>query len=418
MKKLLTLMLAALLLAGCAAQPQPIPEPVQPEPEAISGGEVEVLPETVTDFAPVEDFSFALFSEALKRGELNPVLSPLSAYLCLAMLQNGAAGDTLSEFETLLGADGNSLNALSRALIEALHETAGETTLRIANSAWADDDGVELLNAFVQRVADGYGAEVFSADLPSDAARKAVNAWVEEQTQGLIPTLREDNYPPETVLTLINTLYFKARWDSPFMADSTFDGDFTLTGGETVQTPFMHKYEAYFDYIEGEGAEGVVLPYDDGRTVFVALKPAAGGDARALAQSLTAEKLSVLLAAGENACLDLALPKYELSYALELNDALKSLGLTRVFDPAAADLSALGSARAGALYLSLVQQKVKLIVDERGTEAAAVTEAAAAGAALGPEPLRLYFDSPFVYAIVDLYSGVPLIMGVLDDPRG
>ncbi len=405
----LALLISALLLAGCARGSESLTETLTPAPS---------LPETAAgDCASVADFSFRLFAQSVQTGDANPVISPLSAYLCLAMVQNGAAGGTLQEFETLLGLPTDTLNQTARALNDSLENTAGSTALSIANSAWADDGGVTVNDAFLQAVVDTFGAEIFSADLPSDAARKAVNDWVSERSRGLIPSLRENNYPDDTQLVLLNTLYFKGVWQSAFYADNTFDDSFTPTGGEERKLPCMHMSDAYFDYILIEGADGVILPYDDGKTVFVALLPAAGTTARELAASLTADTLADGIENAAETRMNLSIPKFSSEFSIELNDTLEALGLRQVFDPAAADLSRLGTGANGPLYLSLVQQKVKLIVDEKGAEAAAVTEAAAAGAAYMPdEPLQLSFDRPFVYAVLDVASGVPLFMGILDDP--
>lgn len=418
MKRIVLALLAALLLFGCAARGGQTESPAESltagiEPSA--GAEPAIVP----DYRPLCGFSFALLSEALGRTEdKNAVLSPLSAYLCLAMLQNGAAGETLAEFEKLLGFDTGRLNAESLALVRALSETSGSTALAIANSAWADDDAVTVNDSFLRAIVDYYGADMFSVDLPSDAAKDAVNAWVKERTNGLIPSLRDDVYPGDTRLVLINTLYFKGIWRVPFWADNTYGGTFTLAGGETPEVPFMHMNEVWFDYIQGEDADGVILPYDDHKMAFVALRPMGGADAAALAASLDAARFAALLDSAETRLMDLSVPKYEAEFSMALNDTLKGMGLNAVFDPAAADLSGAGAGVDGPLYLSLVQQKVRLIVDERGTEAAAVTEAAAAGAALIEEkPLDFRLDSPFVYAVVDLESGLPLFIGVLDDPR-
>jgi len=112
------------------------------------------------------------------------------------------------------------------------------------------------------------------------------------------------------------------------------------------------------------------------------------------------------------------MPKFNLAYEFYLTDALKQMGLASAFDTGTADLTPMGKGANGPLSLSYVFQKVKIEVNEEGTEAAAVTEAVAAdgAAAIMEEPINIHLDSPFVYAVVDTETGVPLFLGLLEDP--
>ena len=142
-------------------------------------------------------------------------------------------------------------------------------------------------------------------------------------------------------------------------------------------------------------------------------------DARAFAATLDAERVGAYLAAAEsNTYMDLMLPKFTAETTFQMNDALMAMGLVRAFYPGKADFSAMGHAGDAPLYIGNVLQKVKLIVDEAGTEAAVVTEVvmAASGAAPQPVATELHFDRPFAYAAVDLATGVPLFLGVLENP--
>ena len=415
MKRIACLLLAAaLLFAGCA-RPQAAGKVMSLTKGIIPAKNISA--DTEPDASALNAFSAALLQRVLANGEPNPVLSPVSAYLCLAMVQNGAAHDTLKEFEQVLGLDTDALNALSHALIARLSDAQGGTTLNIADSAWVDDDRAEIRESYLKAIADYYGAEVFSADLPSNEALAAINAWINDRTNGLIPKLHEENYPEDSALVLINTLYLKAKWARAFSAFSTGDVAFTKADGTTVTVPFLRDAENPRDYISLDGVEGILLPYDDGKTAFVALRPGSG-DARAFAAGLTAERLAAYIAAAAERSVDFAMPKFTIEYMYTLNDALKQMGLNLVFDEGAADLSNMGTGagKTEPLYLSSVLQKVKILVDEDGTEAAAVTEAIiAARGALIPD-VTLHLDSPFVYAVVDLSTGAPLFIGVLDDP--
>lgn len=402
------------LLVGCA--PAQTGTAVQTPALEEQEYEIRPAPSTVPANLSPEDFSMRFFNDIADDDEKNPVVSPLSAYLALAMAANGAKGDTLSQFEAVMGGSLADINALAEKALSECGESSGSTKLNIANSLWIDD-AFNISSDYKKNVSNAYKAEIFNMLLSSDKAREAVNAWVKEKTQGLIPSLRDENYPEGTLLSIINTVYFKALWRDSFEGYLTMDDIFTTTGGERQSVPFLHDYGCHREYFSTEAGDGVVLPYDDGDYVFVALRPNSKETVRELSKRLSAAMLNDCITSAEDTYMDLAMPKFSLEWGFDMGDTLRSLGLCDAFDPERADLSGIGSANNMNLYISSVQQKVKITVDEKGTEAAAVTEVAMAGAAFMPEkPLEVKLDSPFVYAVVSANGGMPLFIGILDSP--
>ena len=410
--KLIALVMCAAMLTGCAASGE-----VKNLTDGVNAADV-TLPE-VTDYTMIGDLGAGLMQYAAAQEAENPVLSPLSAYLCLAMLMPGANENTKAEFEKILGADWDYVSALAADIAAQLEKTGGSTKLDLANSIWTDDDKAVIEEEWLKTVKAYFGPDIYSADLPSDGALKAINKWVNDKTNGMIPKLHDDNYDKDTIMVLLNALYMKADWAHKFEGNYTNDREFTKSDGSAVTVPFMNMYEAYESYIKTEDAEGIMLPYDDGRLAFIALKPDSG-DARGYAASLTGAKLKELIAAAKaDTFVTVNMPKFDTEYSVYLTDALKAMGMTDAFDPDLADLSGAGRGVDGPLYISYVFQKVKVDVNEEGTEAAAVTEIATAeGCALpADEPIVLTFDKPFVYAIVDTETGVPLFAGVMENPE-
>lgn len=410
--KLIALAMCAAMLTGCAASGG-----VKNLTDGVNAADV-TLPE-VTDYTMIGDLGAGLMQYAAAQDAENPVLSPLSAYLCLAMLMPGANENTKAEFEKILGADWDYVSALAADIAAQLEKTGGSTKLDLANSIWTDDDKAVIEEEWLKTVKAYFGPDIYSADLPSSEALKAINKWVNDKTNGMIPKLHDDNYDKDTIMVLLNALYMKADWAHKFEGQDTYDREFTKADGSTVTVPFMNMFEAYESYIKTEDAEGIMLPYDDGRLAFIALKPA-DGDARKYAAGLTGAKLKEALAAAKaDTFVTVNMPKFDTEYSVYLTDALKAMGMTDAFDPDLADLSGAGRGVDGPLYISYVFQKVKVDVDEEGTEAAAVTEIATAeGCALpAEEPIVLTFDKPFVYAIVDTETGVPLFAGVMENPE-
>lgn len=361
----------------------------------------------------LNEFAVDLFKHVLSEEDENPVISPVSAYLALGMAAMGAESDTLREFESLLG---NDIGANCRALIAALKNVSGDTVLNVADSAWVDSEA-EIYDEFLQDIVDYFNAQVFTQELSSDDAREAVNAWISDKTEGLIPEMNEENFKDDVILVLINTIYMMAKWQSPFESYNTNERKFATESGEIVTADFLNSYYSSKDYIKTEDAEGIVLPYSDGKTTFLALRPTDGSTIREFAVSLKGESLAEYVAAAENTVINFSMPKFEVEYGAELNDYLVDMGLISAFDMTTADFSRMGKSERGNIHISEVMQKVKIIVDEEGTQAAAATQVATADSAAPlQEPQELILDSPFIYAVIELDTGMPLFLGLLSSP--
>ena len=176
------------------------------------------------------------------------------------------------------------------------------------------------------------------------------------------------------------------------------------------------QHHATFPYLQTEDAQGVVLPYNDGRLAFFALMPQEGTNFEGWLGALDGEAFSQLLEGRtDTEFLTLALPKFEAEWSSQLQDILSALGLDLAFTFGKADFSLLGDDPNG-YFLSQVIHAAKIEVNERGTEAAAATVVEAnAGSALPPETgVTLIFDRPFQYGIVDLETGLPLFLGTFE----
>lgn len=255
--------------------------------------------------------------------------------------------------------------------------------------------------------------------LSSKEVMEQINAWCSDNTRGLIPTMLDDPLPKDARLALLNAIYFKGDWASPFDTSNTAERPFTREDGTELQVDTMSKYSKSQSYLSSALGEGVVLPYQGEDFAYVAILPREGTTVRELYRQLTPEALAELLESESMELCDLRLPKYEISFDQKLNKSLQAMGLVRVFDGGEADLSGLGRTEQGdPPCIDLVKQKAVFKVDEEGTEAAAVTLVTVKCTAMEvqQEPRELYFDRPFVYMILDVKTQVPLFVGIMDDP--
>lgn len=413
-RKLLALLLPLALLAGCGANPSAprVAGAVSliPEHEAGDKGDFQTQPQAD---AAIGNLGANLL-RAVRRPGGNTLLSPLSVTLALSMTANGAAGDTLAEFEALLGADVDTVNANAASLLAEYRDLGGSTVSNLADSLWLDDS-LEANELFLSRCTAFYDAGLYQADLATEQTRRAVNSWVEENTGGMIPEILTEVPAEDAVLLLANALYLKNTWAAGFDPNSTREDSFYAADGTGTVTDFLSNGIRQEQYFRTEDAAGVVLPYDDGRLAFAAVLP--DGDLDAWLESLDGDTFPALLKSAEDTRLLLRMPKFEAEWGGELTDALTALGLDAAFDPARADLSGLGTTESGPLFIDSVLHRAKIQVDEEGTEAAASTVVMAPAGA--PEPVdyeELILDRPFCYAIVDLERGVPLFLGTFERP--
>ena len=348
------------------------------------------------------------------------LVSPLSVALALSLTANGAAGNTLAQFQDVLGegVDLVELNTACAQLMADYQGLGGSTKCSIANSLWVDPEG-QIKDAFIGQCRGIYDAQVFSAQLSEPGIVKDLNSWVSQHTNKMIPQIINEPFSEDTACLLVNALYLKNKWLYEFDPLATHTMDFHHAGGPDSQVEYLRKFDTQLSYLNGKGAQGVALPYDDGRLAFVAILPDLYPDSPDLGQwlnNLEGNSLSQLIINREDALfLSFAMPKFSAEWKGNLEDILPALGLEDAFASGMADFSSLGDNPYG-YYIGKVVHAAKIEVNEKGTEAAAATvvEAPAGSAPPPPEGITLVLDRPFLYGIVDLYTGVPLFLGTYE----
>jgi serpin B len=366
----------------------------------------------IHSLAPGESGSFAGQLTAALAEKDNLVLSPLSLQMALGLVEPGASGETLSQVSALLA--GTNLAGWQQELTK---ESENGPTLEIANSLWFDTS-VTPSEDYLTTLRTSFDAESTTMDLDTGEALTAINTWVKEKTHGLIDKILDRPLSSNTSAVLLNALYFQGDWVTPFDPNQTYDAAFHTAQGD-VTVPFLHDTRSNLNYIDTDTCVGAALPYQgNGSWWMLLLLPKEGATPAQLAQEdLGALLESCLVGDDTQQTVRLSLPKFTLEGNYDLTEALEAMGLTAAFDPLQADLSKMGTSAKGPLYLSQVVQKTYLRVDEKGTEAAAVTGAIAEATSAEPEqPIDLTFDSPFLCCLWNTAIGQPVFLAVVDDP--
>ena len=405
----LVLTLSLGLLSGCGPDTQA--QELTAQPVSVQPAGSPAVDQALTSFG------LSLLQSA-REAESGPVLlSPLSAALALSMAANGADGDTLAQFETVLGGGVtlDELNAACTQLLSDYGDLGGSTECLIANSLWTDPEGM-IREDFIGKCRGIFDAQVFSQELSAPSVVPAVNGWVSDHTNGMIPRILSEPFNENAALLLVNALYLKNTWETEFDPNNTYLRGFYHQGSDKESMDFLNAGFVTFPYLQSETAQGAVLPYDDGRLAFFALMPEEGTELEGWLNSLDGDTFTGLLEGRtDTEFLTLALPKFEAEWDGQLQDILSALGLDLAFTFGEADFSLMGDNPNG-YYLSQVIHAAKIEVNEQGTEAAAATVVEAdSGSAAPPETgLTLIFDHPFLYGIVDLETGVSLFLGTFE----
>jgi serine protease inhibitor len=363
-------------------------------------------------------FGFKLYREILKKsGDKNVFVSGSSVGLALAMAYNGAGGQTQQAMARALELQGLSLDEVNRAnaaLKTSLENPDPKVQLKIANSLWAKK-GVDFKPEFIERNKNFYAAEVAALDFGSPSAPATINAWVSNNTAGKIDKI-VDQIDGDSILFLINAIYFKGQWTEAFDKAKTTEQPFTSGAGKQKPHPMMPQSGKY-NYYENDKFQAVSLPYGGKRVSMYIFLPVEGSRLAEFHNQLTAENWDSWMSGFRQTDGDIMVPRFKVEFEVDLNEALKALGMTEAFAADRADFSGMLQSAQRA-FISKVKHKTFAEVNEEGTEAAAVTsvEMRATSMQVPRKRFHMEIDRPFFCAIRDNQTGTVLFMGSITDP--
>ena len=348
----------------------------------------------------------------------NLFCSPYSIRTALAMTEAGAAGQTGEEMrQTLrLGADPKRHMAAGLLSQKLLPGDKAAYQLNVANAIWVQD-GFALAQPFTDMLAKEFRSQSRQVDFAgqAEAARGAINQWVERQTKDKIKELlKAGTIKPETKLVLTNAIYFKGRWETPFKKTKTKEEPFFADGQET-KAPLMTQTEE-FRYFENDLLQLVRLPYEKCPLEMVVLLPRSKTGLGELEKAFTAEALATWSREARTAEVTLFLPRFKQTAEFDLGGTLGQMGMPTAFTN---DADFTGMTSAQRLKIDKVVHKAFVEVNEEGAEAAAATGVTMMPTA-APAPKKhvtVRADHPFLYLIQDRETGAILFVGRCAKPQ-
>lgn len=405
------------------SSPDPATTPaVNEDPAALPT--VTATPETMTAVATgFNAFGLDLYRKiAATPGD--QVISPASITMALTMTHAGAKGPTATEIETALRFSPRPVAEVQSAVGTMLAGYAApreDVELAVANRLFGDAK-VAFREQFLFLAKSVFLAPLQTVDFRGapESARAEINDWVELQTHDRIEDLLPGgSVDSSTRLVLVNAIYFKSQWMSPFPERLTAPAPFAAQGG-THDVPTMRVTE-HFRVAQSptDGVWVVELPYADPGFAMTLVVPTAQDGLPAVEAALTTEMLDGWLAAAKGERVELWLPKFRIAptEGIRLAGVLGELGIHTVFSDQA-DLTGIALPREQ-LQLAEAYHKGFIEVDENGTEAAAATAMVARAGGMPPsdEPRVLKVDRPFLYLVRDTQTGLVLFIGRVADPK-
>ena len=362
-------------------------------------------------------------------GTENRVCSPINVYMALSMLAELTDGESRKQLLKLLDCDTiETVRTRANALWNANYVDDGTVTSIPANSLWLNDD-LDFIQETMDTLSETYFASSYRGKMGTEKFNRTLQKWIDQNTKN---RLKEQSsgitMDQDTVLALVSTIYYRAKWSNEFQKGRTSPEVFhALDGDRTVD--FMHetmegtyywgeKFSAACKYLKNSGGMWFILP-DEGVSVDELLSDGAVTDfLGTVTGSFSSDKG---WADSKYLEIHLSLPKFDVVSDMNLTESLRALGITDVFDPYAADFSPMleeDSLEKLPLppFVSKVMHAARVTIDEEGCEATAYIELPAGGAAEPPDDeVDFVLDRPFLFAITG-DDGTPLFVGIVNQP--
>ena len=416
MKKVLVFLCMAVAIAFTACSNDNTEEGANDQPEQT--GEFADIPLTEQQKKQVpvlNDFALNLARQMAAENK-SFVVSPLSVAFILGMLNEGAEGETRAEIASTLGVNTVSredVNKLMAALLGYTEAADEQVTVAYANNVTLNAKYNYLLTeTFGDAMKTYYDASVMAYDFSKPEALTAINSWSNEHSRGLIPGII-DELDENAVMCLLNAVYFKGSWVNPFDKSNTQGAPFKKGDGSWTEMKMIYA-EATASYYEEDGFKALNLPVGNGTYSMTLLLPAERKRVYGMLEELEGADLQKM--SFEEQKVKMTIPIFKTESEIDLIPLLVNMGIEKVFDEQASQLTRMVKEPQNPLYVGLMKQKAQLGINEEGTEGSAVTLAellAGADHPGQPEPDYIFYaNRPFFYFISDKGSGAILFMGV------
>jgi serpin B len=354
----------------------------------------------------------------------NIFFSPFSISSAMAMVYEGAKGQTAQEIENVFHfpADIAQVRSGYQSAFADINNSSGSYTLSTANALWVQNN-YQLLGSYASAIKTYYGGSITNLDFINDpsVAVSTINKWVADKTADKIQNiLSSGDVNALTRLILTNAIYFKGAWSDAFDKSATQEKDFTTGNSDHPQVPMMEQ-TSNFAYVDTGNAQMLQLPYRGNDVSMFILLPK-DNNLSDLDSSLDYQKINNWEKELQDHLVDVSLPKFKIETEERMPPDLKAMGMPTAFSPTDADFSGIAPIKDSSqnLYVSDVIHKAFIDTDENGTEAAAATAVVMVEGAMEepslPKPIIFNANHPFILFIQEQQTGNILFFGRVANP--
>ncbi|MBR5169828.1 MAG: TonB family protein [Muribaculaceae bacterium] len=370
------------------------------------------------------DFACNLFRSIYeqKQSDGSFIMSPISVGYMLGMLNDGAEGDTQRQITDVLGLDvsAQEINQHFKKIMDEASSVDSTVTIKIANSININSArGYRLIPKYKENMQKFYDAQIDAFPFTDDRNVDIINNWCNTHTDGMIPKIL-DSLDPYAAMYLLNAVFFKASWTDKFDPNNTRNRIFTKQDGTILEHKMMHV-AIKAAYGSNNLCKMLRLPYGNGSYSMYVLLPHEGKTVGDIIQSLSAQQLEQQRTQEMTIHnVDIMMPRFTTESEIKLEQVLSSMGMPLAFHYLAAQFSKMIEDEE--LWVSIMMQKAKIEVNEKGTKATAVTIAKGVTKSLSgdnrPRHVEFHATRPFVYYIVDSSTGTIYFMGTYCGEEG
>lgn len=364
--------------------------------------------------ASADNFALKIFKQISEdESGKNVFISPLSISMALGMTLNGAEGSTYEAMRNTLSLSGitqQEINESYQSLVRLLTKIDSKVIMQIANSIWYRNT-IPVKPDFIETNKKYFDAAINPMNFNDPATVNTINNWVKESTNGRIDKIVE-SIDPATIMYLINAIYFKGTWQYQFDKNKTADDLFRKDAGDLIQCKMMNLDTDF--YVSSNDTFTILdLPYGKGNFSMTIILPAKDKKVKDVVGVLNNALWKSSINSLSKVKKQLYMPRFKMEYKINLNETLKALGMEIAFDPYNANFKKIYDGFGNA-FISSVDHKTFVEVNEEGTEAAAVTSVTVGVTSIQDNVIRL--DRPFIFVIREKNSGCILFIGKLEDP--
>ncbi|XP_069685959.1 leukocyte elastase inhibitor A-like [Periplaneta americana] len=359
-------------------------------------------------------FTIELLKVLVKEQPGNCIISPLSIYTTLAMLQQGARSNSRAELNRVLHADYSQTKRQYRDIISSI-KNMQDGKLEFANKMHIKSD-VSVYPDYQRTLTDYFHSDIESIDFSKAAeVTEKINSWVAEKTHDRIKDIiSEEHIRSDAHMLLINAMYFKSPWAEEFPLNSTSDEVFSPSPGVEVKVPTMsHSRKLLAGRSRKLGLKWVMLPFQGNRFSMVLMLPTERHALTSVMKKIPSKVFKYIFKHTRTMDVDLRLPKFKLNSGLHVIRFLQKLGVRDIFKKDVANLKGICPSP---LHVSDIIHKSEIEIDEKGTTASAATIGIGTFSSLPEEYKTLEFHANHPFAAFVCDRDMPLFSGAVFNP--